>query len=526
MSDNPQIVSVEKTVKTFTILQMTSASISVLASAALIFMIFRSHKKLSTPLHRLLLGLSICDFIASLALSFGSTLSPPDHIGWHASGNMTLCRMQGFIHFCSQNASPLYNCSLCLYYLIEIKYTSLQQYLAKIEVCLHVMPFLLALIFGIMILSMDEFQPAWTSCHVVSVHPIECRFDPEVECEGGLKDHRTFTYVYTFVFMVIVPLTIIVSMSMIYREVSAQEERSHRHAFSFTTTGQGSSSALRNKIAARNRALAYSLAWLLSWITSLIIIVYRSRSLGEEGEMEIGSLMMPYPLGLVHYSLFALQGLFNFIVYIFPKVTRRLGQYKREGVGNPKRFVLAFYESVISRGEAESRSLRRRSSLLNQNRERRTLSMTQRSEGCPTPSSRRGSNFDRSFMADNLLKEGEHEEEEAKDELKSPIVTEDELPQITVPNDLDRGFDAAHGINFEKVAQKDEDSKYERRSTTEQGGLREFITPEDLDQDCDIIAPREICDVTEAKDTKKANNFLFDKAFEDDEDDDERLRSP
>ena len=96
---------VEEKFKIYSILQMNSSSISMLASATLMFMIFRSHKKLSTPLHRLLLGLAISDFIASLAMSFASILSPPDNIGWNASGNMTLCRTQAFIQFWGQNTS-------------------------------------------------------------------------------------------------------------------------------------------------------------------------------------------------------------------------------------------------------------------------------------------------------------------------------------------------------------------------------------------------------------------------------------
>ena len=33
------------------------------------------------------------DIIASLAMLFASTLSPPDHNGWNGFGNMSLCRV-------------------------------------------------------------------------------------------------------------------------------------------------------------------------------------------------------------------------------------------------------------------------------------------------------------------------------------------------------------------------------------------------------------------------------------------------
>ena len=362
------MMSLEEKLKIYSIVQMTSASISMIASASLMLLLFRSYKKFSTPLHRLLLGLSISDFISSLTLSFASTLSPADSIGWKTFGNMTLCRTQAFMHSWSQNASPLYNCSLCIYYLIEIKYTSLQEYLPKIEICLHVIPVLVPLIFSSMILSIDEFQPSGTSCAIVAETPIECRIDPEVDCDGGgLKDHIVLSLIWMTQTMVIVPLTIFISMIAIYREVAAQEERANQYRrFSFNS--RTSSSAYRNKIAARTRALAYSLGWLLSW-TTLFVGFLLTMILGLDG------LLLPFPFVLVHYSLSPLQGLFNFIVYIFPKVTKRINHYKRERVANPKRFLLAFRDSFLSRGALASRQLRTRS--------RRCLAQNQ-NRGSPT----------------------------------------------------------------------------------------------------------------------------------------------
>ena len=409
------VKSIEEQLKIYSILQMTTASISMLASLTLIFMIFRSHKKLSTPLHRLLLGLSISDFISSFALSFSSTLSPKDHIGWDASGNMTLCRTQAFIHFWSQNASPLYNCSLCIYYLIEIKYTSLQEYLAKIEISLHIIPVLIPLIFSITILSLDEFKPSLTSCYLVSVSPFECKFNPEVACDGeGLKDHRSIFLIWITHSMVIVPLTIFISMIMIYREVSAQEERSNQHRFSFSS--RGVSSASRNTIAARNRALAYSSAWLLSWSTLLVSFLFRI--FGLDG-------LLPFPLMLVHFAVYPSQGLFNFIVYIFPKLTKRMDQYKRECVDNPKRFMMAFRDSILSRGEESSRPRRRRSSVLSQNRALRSSSIpasnmqSPNSQECPTLCSGAGK-LDASFNTNDVLQEEEEKDEDTEDGSKVP----------------------------------------------------------------------------------------------------------
>ena len=137
--------------------------------------------------------------------------------------------------------------------------------------------------------------------------------------------------------------------------MSAQEERTNQHRANFTN--RTSSSAYRNKVAARNRALSYSFAWLLSWITIFLIVSMRLFGIVDN--------LLPFPLGLVHFSLFPLQGLFNFMMYVFSRVKKRLEHCKREGVAHPKRFLFAFRDSIMSRGQDLSRANRTRSRLLN-----------------------------------------------------------------------------------------------------------------------------------------------------------------
>jgi hypothetical protein len=257
---------------------------------------------------------------------------------------MALCRAQGFLHFFGHGASPLYNCALCAYYLIEIKYTNLQEYLGKIELCLHAMAIIIPLTVSIAVLSIDEFKPNATSCYIVAVQPFECKFDPEVECDvDSQEDIRPLALLWMCLMYIIVPVFMVVSLTIIYREIATQEEHTNQYRFSFSS--RGSSSAQRNTIAARNRAAAYSLGWLLSWSTSFIIAVKRI-VLGDEEKLS-------FYLSVVHYILFPLQGLFNFLVFISPDVIKHLRKYKREGVSCcMKRLLLAFRDSVMSRGRS------------------------------------------------------------------------------------------------------------------------------------------------------------------------------
>ena len=330
---------------------MVSSTISILASLTLLFMILRSNQKLRSTLHRLLLGLCISDLISSFAMSFASTLSPPDHVlGWNTFGNMTLCRTQGFLHIVGHMASPLYNCSLCVYYLIEIKYTNLVVHMRRIEICMHATSILIAFAFGTASLFLDTIKPSPTNCMAGETYPFECRFNPEVECEGGVQygEHMLFSVVYIFIQFIFVPVTVFVSMTMIYREVASQEVRMNQYRFSFTR--RGSTSAHRNTTAARNRAAAYSLAWLLSWSTLIIIGIMRLFITDHDVDL------CPFGIALMHYVLFPLQGLFNVFAYICSKVMARMYHYEREGVANPLRFLLSLRDIVISKGRASATS--------------------------------------------------------------------------------------------------------------------------------------------------------------------------
>ena len=344
-------ISIEKKLKVYSIIQTTSATVSVLASVTLIVMICRSHKKLSTTLHRLLLGLSISDVVASLAMSFSSTLSPPDQIGWNRSANMSLCRAQGFIGFFAHNASPLYNCSLCVYYLTEIKYTQLKENMNKIEIFLHSIPVLIPLFESFYVLAIDEFKPGATMCYPSAFQPFECRYNPEVECDEGFQNDKIVSYLWACRSFILVPLIISVSMTVIFREVASQERSINVHRYSFSS--RGSNSAQRNTIAARNRAAAYSSSWLLSW-SAIFVIVVMQLLLGIDKAM-------PFPLNVANHLLYPLQGLFNFIVYLYPKVIRELSRLEREGVARPRRFLLALRDSLLSRGRPVLPSGRNRS---------------------------------------------------------------------------------------------------------------------------------------------------------------------
>ena len=82
-----------------------TGTISSLSSLVIIFLIFRSDTKFSSIYHRIMFGMSISSFIASVALALTSIPMPKhmpleDELGLHwpglRYGNTATCNIQGF----------------------------------------------------------------------------------------------------------------------------------------------------------------------------------------------------------------------------------------------------------------------------------------------------------------------------------------------------------------------------------------------------------------------------------------------
>ena len=102
-----------------------SAAISTFSSAFIIFAIFCTRTKLSTIYHRIMIGMSLCDILGSVAMGL-TTLAMPKEVTpgmtdymWTGTrlGNAHTCRAQGFFATFGATCMFSYNGTLCMYYL-------------------------------------------------------------------------------------------------------------------------------------------------------------------------------------------------------------------------------------------------------------------------------------------------------------------------------------------------------------------------------------------------------------------------
>ena len=225
-----------------TIIQLTTASISVIASATIAIMIQRlASGGLSTPYRRLIFCLSCADLIQSSALVVGP-LAPPTgtpQSPW-AHGNAHTCNANGFFFTVGSLAVPLYTCSLCIYYLCKIKYgMSNSSFTNRIEKKLHALIIVACASVSIGALVNKNFNavPTGSFCYIAAI-PAGCRRYAEYvgECVRG-KDAVAYTMIATIAVPFLCLVGITLSMTMLCWHVISRERFLSSSSYSNAGTG-------------------------------------------------------------------------------------------------------------------------------------------------------------------------------------------------------------------------------------------------------------------------------------------------
>ena len=400
----------------------TSGSLSTIASTCIIVHILRSHHGLSTAYHRLVFGLSIGDVLASFfGYVLDSTMAPKelDYVVPFAMGNQATCDAQGFLLTSGAGIALSYNSSICLYYLAIVTFNKTDGYIrTKLEPWLHGISLSIPLILPSMILAINGFNSEGGVCwftpnreiHCAGLESGEIREGFTIPCgRGDGKENPALrqvleTFMICHIFLT--PAVIVVTMALMYRTVynverkmrkygvgalRLREERRNSYASAFSGIAPNGNSNgtppdagdskrilvqwLKSKICCINssciaggrspisrsntassqkrsilhRAAGYVFAWAVSWIPWFLAVTRTS------------GVFMVY----VNAIFLPLQGFFNFIVFMYPKViSAKQGRSTRrrrsssgtsnDGVGEVS-WYQAFVKAYISRGERRRR---------------------------------------------------------------------------------------------------------------------------------------------------------------------------
>jgi hypothetical protein len=350
-----------------------------------------------------------------------------------AIGNIATCDAQGFLIWFAASVSVGYNCSVCFYYLAIISYNKKFDYIEKkLEPWFHGISILCPLVIITIALARNVFNgPNGGICFGEPYFPPHCiGYEvgdiPEgysIPCGRGADEdgHASLQsialYVGFFLILIIAPLTILVTMAMMFRSVIEIENRMHNYgvnalrlittpAAPTTTTdsstdqqeeARGFAPKLKqigkylcqanhrftmccntgccgperpsretksNKMASQKRAVlqmafGYAGAWLLVWTPWYVHIVKKY----------IFQKPSSHTLVILQASTVPLQGFFNFVVFIAPKVrtmrTTAMRRAKTDSnyINNQNQQHLtwrqAFYKAYMDRGRrVEDRNIR------------------------------------------------------------------------------------------------------------------------------------------------------------------------
>ena len=182
-----------------------------------------------SPFYRLMFGMSLCDALCSSWL-FASSWALPAGYWWGAVGNQGTCIAQGFFIHLSL-AVPVYNASLSLYYMLQIKYHwSDVDFSKKIEPWMHLIANGNALAYAFLAVGIDMVHPSGPLC-LDSYDPKVCdAADPTGDCVFQVRWSNIFTtWWYTVVFTSM--FFAAGAMLVVYRAVRKMEKRMERYDF-------------------------------------------------------------------------------------------------------------------------------------------------------------------------------------------------------------------------------------------------------------------------------------------------------
>ncbi|GFH56004.1 hypothetical protein CTEN210_12480 [Chaetoceros tenuissimus] len=235
-------MNVLEIIRTATILQLCGASLSLVASSAILFMVrdslFFSKRKASsgggassnrtkakTPYRRLIVGLSISDVLQSLALVVGPFVPPKGtpQSPW-AIGNTASCDAFGFIMLAGNMAVPMYSFALSIYYYCRVKYKMPNDvFFNKVEKKLHftIAIFVVVVCFAALFTESLNAIPTGSACQVSSI-PVGCRDNPNYECTRGTEAVVPFVWINMsvsfFCLIGIIVMMVLLCWNIVFRQ--------------------------------------------------------------------------------------------------------------------------------------------------------------------------------------------------------------------------------------------------------------------------------------------------------------------
>lgn len=174
----------ESQLKAAAIVPKVAAFPSILGSLFIVQHVLRSKKRRGRVYHRILLWMSVNDFIYAVKAFVSTWPQPKDSsFAYGAAGTTATCSAAGFLGHGGSLTSICYNFSLTVFFLLVIRYGWKEsQIKTRIEIWFHIIPFAVGWSTAIAGLFLELYNAFGWTCWINSF-PSGCTYN--VNCERG-----------------------------------------------------------------------------------------------------------------------------------------------------------------------------------------------------------------------------------------------------------------------------------------------------------------------------------------------------
>lgn len=308
--------------------------LSMIGSGYIIQDVLRNpHKRTKSIYHRLMLGLSISDTIYSFSAFVLTSWPMPRDYFIMAAGTVATCDASAFFTSIGMFVTPLYNCSLVTYYLLQLKHNWADQRIRNVEKWLHLGPWLIGLGVAFAGLATKAFGPVISACWVTQAYPIECTFPGStVECTRGGNNQQVYFVAIYFFMIVSTILYVSISMFRVYKAVATIERNSEKYSFvaimARLSQRDENYRAQERKRKKRKRSRRVMVQGVLYSATMVLISIFPLVSFFQFMIRDENTGVIPQ-IEICIDIFTPLQGFFNTFIYLMP-LFRRIWKARRE----------------------------------------------------------------------------------------------------------------------------------------------------------------------------------------------------
>lgn len=321
-----------------------SSGLSLLGSCCLLYMTRRKVRQ--SVMHRMIFGLSLADLISSTACLIMPYLVPATLNLPGASGTFASCTTVGFFFNGFIMVSCCYNFLLSLYYVLTVVKNKRERdftNMPKVEGLCHVLAFLVPLSISTVAAVTQSINPSPLANNLCTIYtwPWTCSHDETLECQRSSRKTVGALMITRATLTCVLSGLSFLGTCWVWLTVRRTLRRSNSYQFA---SDRSAPSGDKRLYEVSVQAVLYSLVYLNTFfwpMTGLVISIFKTSEEIIRDKDEPGF----YAVQVLYWSLYPLQGFFNFFVYTRLKVQRW-----RKAV--PEKSLWSIYRDILANKES------------------------------------------------------------------------------------------------------------------------------------------------------------------------------